>query len=38
MEILKHLKGEVAVAVPFLSGPATHADRPRATFSVKSEF
>ncbi len=36
--LLKHLKGEVAVAVPFLSGAATHADRPRATFSLKSEF
>jgi hemolysin activation/secretion protein len=36
--LLKHLKGDVAVGVPFIAGVATHADRPRATFSIKSEF
>jgi hemolysin activation/secretion protein len=38
LAILRHLRGDLAVGVPFLSGVATHADRPRATFSVKSEF
>jgi hemolysin activation/secretion protein len=37
-QILKHLSGEADVAVPFTSGSVTHVDRPRATFSVKSEF
>jgi len=36
--VLKHLKGDIVVAVPFLSGVATHADTPRTTFSLKSEF
>jgi hemolysin activation/secretion protein len=36
--LIKHFKGDVALAVPFIDGVATHADRPRATFSVKSEF
>ena len=36
--LLKYIKGDVAVAVPFITGVATHADRPRATFSLKSEF
>jgi len=37
-QILKHLSGETDVAVPLTSGVVTHADRPRATFSVKTEF
>jgi hemolysin activation/secretion protein len=37
-QILKHLSGEADVAVPLTSGVVTHADRPRATFSVKSDF
>jgi hemolysin activation/secretion protein len=37
-QILKHLSGEAVVAVPLTDGVATRADRPRATFSVKSEF
>jgi hemolysin activation/secretion protein len=38
VELLRHLKGEVALAVPFISGAATHADRPRATFTLRSDF
>jgi hemolysin activation/secretion protein len=38
VELLRHLKGEVALAVPFISGSATHADRPRATFTLRSDF
>jgi len=38
LELLRHLKGDVALAVPFISGAATHAYTPRATFSLKSEF
>jgi hemolysin activation/secretion protein len=38
LELLRHIRGEVALAVPFISGPATHAYTPRATFTVKSEF
>jgi hemolysin activation/secretion protein len=38
MELLRHIKGEVALAVPFVSGVATHADRPRATFTLRSDF
>ncbi len=36
--LFRHISGDVAVAVPFISGLATHADRPRATFSLKSDF
>jgi hemolysin activation/secretion protein len=36
--VLKYVKGDVAVAVPFITGGATHADRPRATFSLKTGF
>jgi hemolysin activation/secretion protein len=36
--LLRHLKGDVAVGVPFIAGAATHADRPRVTFSLKSDF
>ena len=36
--LLRHLKAEVAVGVPFISGGATRSDRPRATFSLKSDF
>jgi hemolysin activation/secretion protein len=36
--LLRYLKGDVALAMPLISGAATHADRPRATFSLKSEF
>ena len=38
LAILRHLQADVAVGAPFYKGAATHADRPRATFSVKSEF
>jgi hemolysin activation/secretion protein len=38
LELLRHIKGEVALAVPFISGPATHADTPRATFTLRSDF
>lgn len=38
MELLRHIKGEVALAVPFITGAATHAGHPRATFTLKSEF
>lgn len=38
VELLRHIKGEVALAVPLISGPATHAYRRRATFSLKSDF
>jgi hemolysin activation/secretion protein len=38
IELLRHIKGEVALAVPFVSGVATHADRPRATFTLRSDF
>jgi hemolysin activation/secretion protein len=38
VELLRHVKGEVALAVPFISGSATHADRPRATFTLRSDF
>lgn len=38
LQLLRYLKGEVAVAVPLIDGVQTHAYRPRATFSVKSEF
>jgi hemolysin activation/secretion protein len=37
-QILKHLSGEADVALPLTSGVVTHADTPRATFSVKSDF
>jgi hemolysin activation/secretion protein len=37
-QILKHLSGEADVAVPLTSAVVTHADTPRATISVKSEF
>ena len=37
-ELLRRIKGEVALAVPFITGTATHADRPRATFTLKSDF
>ncbi len=37
-ELLRHLSAEVALAMPLISGPVTHADRPRATFSLKSDF
>jgi hemolysin activation/secretion protein len=38
LSILRHLQSDIALGVPLLSGVATHADRPRATFSVKSDF
>ncbi len=38
VELLRHLKGEVALAAPLIAGAATHVDRPRATFSLKSDF
>jgi hemolysin activation/secretion protein len=38
LALLRHISGDVAVAVPFITGPATHAGRPRATFSLKSDF
>ena len=38
VQLLRYVRGEVAVAVPFIDGTVTRADRPRATFSVKSEF
>ncbi len=37
-ELLRHLTAEVALAVPLISGPVTHAERSRATFSLKSDF
>lgn len=36
--LLAHVSGDVALAVPLISGAATRADRPRATFSLKSDF
>ena len=36
--LLAHVSGDLALAVPFISGAATRADRPRATFSLKSDF
>ena len=38
LALLRRIKAEVAVAVPFISGSATGSDRPRATFSLKSDF
>jgi hemolysin activation/secretion protein len=38
LALLRHLTADVALAVPFISGVATHADHPRATFSLKSDF
>jgi len=38
LTLLQHLKGDVAVGVPFISGSVTPADRPRVTFSLKSDF
>jgi hemolysin activation/secretion protein len=38
MALFRHLSGDIEVAVPFISGVGTHADRPRATFSLKSDF
>jgi hemolysin activation/secretion protein len=46
LELFKHLSGDVAGAIPLISGPttplmktpATRSDRPRLTFSLKSEF
>ena len=38
LAMLRHLKAEVALGVPFITGAATHAYRPRATFSLKSDF
>ena len=38
LELLRHITGEVALAVPFITDAATHADRPRATFTLKSDF
>ncbi len=38
LQLLRYLKGELAVAVPLIDGSQTRAYRPRATFSVKSEF
>jgi hemolysin activation/secretion protein len=34
----KHLTGDVLVANPFITGMATHANQPRATFSLKTDF
>jgi hemolysin activation/secretion protein len=36
--LLRRLKADVALGVPFITGAATHAYRPRATFSLKSDF
>jgi hemolysin activation/secretion protein len=38
LEMLRHFKGDLIGAVPFIAGAATPADHPRLTFSVKSEF
>ena len=38
LQILKHLSGEANLAFPLTDGPTTRADRPRAAFSVKTEF
>ena len=38
LQILKHLSGEANLAFPLTDGPITRADRPRAAFSVKTEF
>ncbi len=38
VELFKHLNGDVAGAVPLIDGPVTNRDRPRVTFSLKSEF
>jgi hemolysin activation/secretion protein len=37
-DVLKYLKGDVAVAIPLTDGAVTLKYRPRATFSLKSEF
>jgi hemolysin activation/secretion protein len=37
-DVLKYIKGEVALAVPLTDGAVTLKYRPRATFSLKSEF
>jgi hemolysin activation/secretion protein len=36
--LMRHLKAEGDLAVPFITGAATHADRPRASFKLKSDF
>jgi hemolysin activation/secretion protein len=38
IDVMRHLKAEGEVAVPFIAGAATHVDRPRATFRLKSDF
>ncbi len=37
-DLLRHLKGDVVLATPLTDGVATKKYRPRATFSLKSEF
>jgi hemolysin activation/secretion protein len=36
--MLRHIKADVALALPLISGAATRANHPRATFSLKSDF
>jgi hemolysin activation/secretion protein len=38
VSLMRHLKAEGDIAVPFISGAATHADAPRASFRLKSDF
>ncbi|MBV9512267.1 MAG: ShlB/FhaC/HecB family hemolysin secretion/activation protein [Caulobacteraceae bacterium] len=38
VELLKHLSGDVLGAVPLTKGVVTHRDKPRLTFSLKSDF
>lgn len=37
-QVFGKFTGEVDLAMPFITGPATRANDPRATFSVKSDF
>jgi hemolysin activation/secretion protein len=37
-QLLKYLKGEADIGVPLTAGAVTRADKPRISFSVKSEF
>ncbi len=36
--LFRHFTGDVLVADPFITGTSTHAEQPRVTFSVKSDF
>lgn len=38
LELLRHFKSDLTGAVPLIAGAGTPSDRPRLTFSVKSEF